>query len=562
MIIFIKRLLTFWPIRPEWVTGMKTQKQLSGNDNLILAVDLGTSGCKSAVCTLDGRILSWAYREVELMILPGHGAEQRPEDWWTALLETSRTALNASGVDRSKVRGICCSTQGEVTVPVDEQGQELMNAVLWMDMRGAEHIQNHAGGPVAGYSPRKLWKWIRLTGGAPSLSGKDPAAHMLLIKNEFPEVYERTYKFLNALDYLNMKLTGKFVATPDSILTSWVTDNRDSNRVRYDSSLLTLSGIDPKKFPEIVRCTDIIGGLLPEVASALKLPSGTPVIGGAIDVSAAAIGSGAVVDGEAHLYIGTSSWIAAHVPNKKTDIISSMASVPCAIPGKYLMTAMQTTAGANLSFLKDRILYHQDELLREEHVSDVYKILDRIAARTPAGSRGLLYMPWLYGERCPVDDLSLRGGMVNLSLEHSREDIIRAFLEGVALNTRWMLKPVEKFLKKNLSSITIVGGGATSDVWCQIFADTLGIPVRQPEATVQSNARGSAWIAGIGLGLLKFSDIPELIRIKAEYQPDQKNKKAMDEMFARFMQLHDALGPLYKSWNREKTLIVHGKKTA
>ncbi len=538
---------------------MKTQKHLSGNDNLILAIDLGTSGCKSAVCTIDGRILSWAFRGVELIILPGNGAEQRPLDWWNAFLESARIALMESGVDRSKIRGICCSTQGEVTVPVDEYGQELMNAVLWMDMRGAEHIQKHAGGPVAGYSALKLWNWIRLTGGAPSLSGKDPAAHMLLIKNEFPQVYERTYKFLNALDYLNMKLTGKFVTTPDSILTSWVTDNRDSNRVRYDSTLLSASGIDPQKFPEIVACTDIIGNLLPEVASALNLPLGTPVVGGCIDTAAAAIGSGAVFDGDAHLYIGTSSWIAAHIPHKKTDIISSIASVPCAIPGKYLMTAMQTTAGANLSFLKDRILYHQDELLREEHVSDVYKILDRIAARTPAGSRGLLYMPWLYGERCPVDDLSLRGGMVNLSLGHSREDIIRAFLEGVAMNTRWMIKPVEKFLKKNLSAITIVGGGATSDVWCQIFADTMGLTVRQPEEPMQSNARGAAWIAGMGLGLIKVSDIPELIRIKAEYIPNKKSKEVMDEMFSRFLQLHKRLAPLYKSWNQDKDSIARGK---
>ncbi|GBF38695.1 carbohydrate kinase, FGGY family protein [Leptospira johnsonii] len=428
-----------------------------------------------------------------------------------------------------------------------------------MDMRGAEHIQNHAGGPVAGYSALKLWNWIRLTGGAPSLSGKDPAAHMLLIKNEFPQVYERTYKFLNALDYLNMKLTGKFVTTPDSILTSWVTDNRDSNRVCYDPSLLAASSIDPQKFPEIVRCTDVIGILLPEVASVLDLPKGTLVVGGSIDTAAAAIGSGAVLDGDAHLYIGTSSWIAAHVPRKKTDVISAIASVPCAIPGKYLMTAMQTTAGANLSFLKDRILYHQDELLREEHVSDVYKVLDRIAARTPAGSRGLLYMPWLYGERCPIDDLSLRGGMVNLSLGHSREDVIRAFLEGVALNTRWMIKPVEKFLKKNLSKITIVGGGATSDVWCQIFADTMGITVRQPEEPMQSNARGAAWIAGIGLGLMQVSDIPELIRIKAEYKPDGKNKKVMDEMFSRFLQLHKRLAPLYKSWNQDRASITQEK---
>ena len=152
-------------------------------------------------------------------------------------------------------------------------------------------------------------------------------------------------------------------------------------------------------------------------------------------------------DYAAHLYIGTSSWLAAHVPFKKTDIVSSLASVPCAIPGRYLLTALQATAGGNLTFLRDKILYHKDELLQEEHVPDVYKIMDRIAERTPAGSHGVLYTPWIYGERAPVEDATVRAAIYNLSLENSREDIIRAVLEGVAFNTRWLLRPFEKFLR-------------------------------------------------------------------------------------------------------------------
>ncbi|HEX7406557.1 MAG TPA: FGGY-family carbohydrate kinase [Candidatus Binatia bacterium] len=146
------------------------------------------------------------------------------------------------------------------------------------------------------------------------------------------------------------------------------------------------------------------------------------VVAGAIDNSAAAVGSGAVRDYQTHLYIGTSSWLAAHVPFKKTDIVSALASVPCAIPGRYLLTALQATAGGNLTFLRDKILYHKDELLQEEEVPDVYQLMDRIAARTPAGSNGVLYTPWIYGERAPVEDSSVRAAIFNLSLENSRAD--------------------------------------------------------------------------------------------------------------------------------------------
>ncbi|MEQ9364873.1 MAG: FGGY-family carbohydrate kinase [Leptospirales bacterium] len=526
-------------------------KQTPIEDTLILAVDLGTSGCKTALVDLSGRVRGWEFAPVDLHVIAGHGAEQNPEDWWRALLTTAERLIQKSAVDPRTIAAVCCSTQGECTVPVDEQGRALMNAQLWMDMRGEGHIKRRARGPISfsGYDVFKLTRWIRLTGGAPALSGKDPAGHMLFIKEEFPEVYQRTYKFLGALDFLNLRLTGRFVATRDSILTSWVTDNRRPNDIRYDDALIQMSGIAREKFPDIVACTDVIGRVLPEVATQLGLSPETRVVAGAIDTTAAAIGSGAIADKEAHLYIGTSSWIAAHVPRKKTDVISSMASVPCALPDKYLMIATQTTAGGNLSYLKERILYHQDELLQEQGVPDVYKILDRIAARTPAGSRGLIYMPWLYGERCPVDDGSLRAGLFNLSLEHSREDMIRAFLEGVALNTRWMLKPVERFLGRKLETITIAGGGGASDIWCEIFADVLGVTIRQLDQPVQANAIGSTGIAGVGLGLIDFSELSARTRYRRHYEPHPRRAQVYDRSFETYTELHRRLQPLYKKLN-------------
>ena len=226
-----------------------------------------------------------------------------------------------------------------------------------------------------------------------------------------------------------------------------------------------------------------------------------------------------------------------------------MATVPCAVDGRYLAMAMQSSAGANLSFLRDRIFFHPDELSSEEERPDVYEALNRIAARVPAGSKGLIYMPWLFGERTPVDDPSLRAGLVNLSLAHTREDIIRAFMEGVALNTRWMLEPFGRLLGRNPGAIAAVGGGAQSDLWCQIIADVTGQPIRQLADPIQTNAIGAAFIAGVGTGRLSFSDLPSLQRQRRVYEPDAALRNLYDERFAVFQDLRRRLAPVYRRMN-------------
>lgn len=525
-----------------------------GHNQFVLAVDLGTSGCKCALVRLDGSVHQWASRSFPLHIVDEIGAEQDPEDWWGAFVGAARELIATLSESQGEIIAICCSSQGECTVPVNKAGQPLHRAMSWVDMRGGEAIRHRAAGrtfSVAGYDPIKLMRWIRRTGGAPTLSGKDPAGHMAFIQEAWPAIYDQTHKFLNALDYMNLRLTGRFVATVDSILTSWVTDNRNADNIRYDAKLVAQSGIAMDKLPEIVACTDVLGPLCSSAAQELGLPPETRVVAGAVDNSAAAIGSGAVRDDEAHLYIGTSSWIGAHVSSKKTDVSSQIASIPCAIKGRYLAIALQSSAGSNLSFLCDRILFNEDEL-GTERPAEIYSKLDRIAASVPAGARGLLYTPWLCGERSPVDNPSLRAGLLNMSLQHSRSDIVRAILEGVALNTRWMTTPVNRFLGKPIEQITMVGGGASSDVWCQIFADVLGVRILQPEAPIQANAIGAALIAGVGIGAISYDDVPGLTRIRQTYEPESQRKALYDETFENFKFAYKRLAPLYRRLNPHK----------
>lgn len=521
------------------------------NEKLILAVDLGTSGMKVALLTVSGRVIGWKAEPVRLIITPDGGAEQSPEEWWQAFLSAAGRLLQQQPDAATHVIAICCSTQGEGTVAVDSAGNAIGNAILWMDMRGAPYLRKQLKGLInigdAGLS--KILRFVRLTGGMPSMTGKDPSAHMLLIRDTMPDVYARTYKFLNVLDYINLRLTGEFVASFDSILTSWVTDNRNPNDIRYDDSLIRMLGMDRDKLPEIVACTKVIGHLRSDIANTLGLSPNVKVVAGAIDNTAAAIGAGAVEDYVPHLYIGTSSWITAHVPFKKTDIASSLASIPCAVPGRYLLTALQATAGGNLTFLRDNILYHKDELLQEVDVPDIFKVLDQIADRVPAGANGVMYTPWIWGERAPVEDRTLRAGLYNLSLNNTREDIIRAFLEGIAFNTRWLLAPVEKFLGRPVDSIHIVGGGAQSDVWCQIFADVMNVEIKQVTDPIYANARGAAWIGAVGLGEITFSDIPQLVQFKQIYKPQSQHRTLYDEKFEIFQQIYRQMKGVFRRLN-------------
>ena len=518
---------------------------------IILAVDLGTSGMKVALITISGRVIGWEAEPVRLIITQDGGAEQWPEEWWQAFLSAAGRLLKREQDAVQNVIAVCCSTQGEGTVAVDRQGNALGNAILWMDMRGAPNLRRQLSGwvNVGGADISKILRFVRLTGGMPSMTGKDPSAHMLLIRDTRPEVYARTYKFLNVLDYMNLRLTGEFVASFDSILTSWVTDNRNPDNIYYDDSLIHTLGIDREKLPDIVACTKVVGNLRSDVATRLGLPANVKVIAGAIDTTAAAIGAGTVQDYLPHLYIGTSAWMAAHVPFKKTDIASSLASVPCALPHRYLLTALQATAGGNLTFLRDNIIYHKDELLQEADVPDIFKVLDQIAIRVPAGANGVLYTPWIWGERAPVDDRTLRAGLYNLSLNNTREDIIRAFLEGIAFNTRWLLSPVEKFLGRTVNTIHIVGGGAQSDVWCQIFADVMNVEIRQVADPIYANARGAAWIGAVGMGEIQFSDIPQLMQFKETYRPQAKNRVLYDEKFEIFKQIYKQMRDIYRRLN-------------
>ncbi len=510
-------------------------------DHCVLAVDLGTGGPKVAVVARSGRILSHAAEPVALHLLEGGGAEQDPDEWWSAICAASRRALAAASVPSGSLAGVGCTSQWSGTVAVGPGGRPLMRAIIWMDSRGNPAIRRVAGGPlnVLGYDPRKLLRWVQLTGGAPGLSGKDPVAHILFIRDAFPDVYRRTVTFLEPVDYLNLRLTGRTCASFDSIAAHWVTDNRAVDRVAYDDRLLGVTGLERAKLPELVPPGTVVGEVTAAAAEDLGIRAGVRVSVGSGDVHSAVFGSGAVADYEAHLYIGTSSWISGHVPFKKTAPTSNVASIPAALPGKYVIVDEHETAGACLTFLRDNLGLAAD-----------FEEMEAAVTAVPAGSGRVLFTPWLNGERSPVDDHTIRGGFHNLSLGTTRDQLVRAAYEGVAFNSRWLLEAVEKFAGRELSSLAFIGGGANSDQWAQIHADVLGREIRQVADPVLANVRGAAIIAMLALGLVEVDDIAGMVGIRRTVQPQPANRDEYQTLFGEFVDLYKQTKGIYRRLNR------------
>ena len=525
------------------------------NERVVLGIDLGTSGPKVGLINRSGEVKAYEFEPVSLQLFPNGGAEQDPLEWWSAIATATRRLIHKHALGPQSIAGVSCTAQWTGTVAVGRDGKPLMNAVIWMDTRGAPYINQVMQGKVKfeGYGLKKGLTWIRLTGGAPGKAGKDSVAHILYIKNECPEIYKQTYKFLEPKDYLNLVLTGCFASGVDSIAMHYVTDNRDLDRIRYDQRLLDFVGIDAEKLPGLKGTLEILGALKPDIAAEMGLASGIPVVMGTPDFQSAAIGSGAVDDYMGHIYIGTSSWVTCHLPNMKTDPINSLGTLPSALPNRYIVSAEQECAGVCLKFLKNNILFHEDELQTIEKDSDVYEVFNNIAERVPPGSCKVLFTPWLFGERSPVDDHTIRAGFYNLSLETTREQMIRAVFEGVAFNTRWLLVCIEKFVAHQMDVINMIGGGARSDLWCQIHADVLNRTIRQVKKPVLANLRGAGILAWATLGELEFSQVAENTSFSHIYSPEPQNRVIYDSLYKEFINIYKTNQRMYRRLNQDAT---------
>lgn len=504
----------------------------------ILAHDVGTGGVKSAIVDQSSNIVESIQTEYPTYYPEKSCAEQDPMDWWNAVVSSSKKLLDISNIDPSDIISLVFSCQTVGTLPIGKDGDAMMRCMIWLDSRAEDEAKKLWKGliKVSGCSLPTIIKFLRITGGAPGTNGKDVICKIMWLKDNEPDLYSTTHKFLGCKDYLLYRCTGNFVTSYDDADVTWMMDIK---RLDWSDSILKKYGIDRKKLPDIKKPTDIAGKLKKDAAEELGLKEGIPVIMGAFDIPSAAIGSGAVLGSEIHICLGTSSWVACHLPKRKTDIFHYIGTICSANPDMYLCVSEQELASGCIDWIKDNVVAEKS-----------YGSLNNMASNVDPGSNGLIFTPWLFGERSPINDPTVRCGFHNINLSHTKEDLVKSVMEGVAFNLKWALYYVER-LSGTASEINIVGGGTLLDSWCQVLADVLCRKINRIKNPREATARGAAIIALIALGYINFDDVPRLVTVDKEFRPDNKNKKTYEDLFEEFKKIYRYNKKIYRDLNKQ-----------
>ncbi|MFW9939253.1 MAG: FGGY-family carbohydrate kinase, partial [Candidatus Thorarchaeota archaeon] len=503
---------------------------------------------KAALFDVDLNLISQTKINYPLFYPKPGWAEQNAEDYWNSVEKATHILINEGKVNQNDILALIFDCQMNCTVPIDIEGIPLMNCISWLDTRSAAITHKFTKGiiKISNHGLHKLLMFIKITGGAPGINGKDPISHILWIKEKLPEIYEKTFKFLSVKDFVVYRCTKNAVTSRDLGNTSWMMDT-NPGKYEWSDKILNKFGIDKEKLPQIRRSTEIAGELTAEASHKLGLGPGIPVFVGSGDLTSAALGSGAILDNEPIVCLGTADWVAAHTSERLRDLIHYTGGI-CSSQDNYLCISKQETGTACLDWVINQMFRDEKEKF-EGKDEELYKSINAMVEKSKVGANNLLFTPWLFGERSPLNDPNVRGGFYNLSLDHSREDLLRAVYEGVVYNIKWALKIVEKLVGKT-EKINFIGGGAKSSIWCQILADVLERNIVQMEDPDLAAAKGSAIISMVGLGLLKdFSGAIPLIKIKQNYTPNPNNKKIYSKLFTEYMKIYKRNKKMFKHLN-------------
>ena len=485
---------------------------VSESSDLLLGIDIGTTRTKAVLFDLEGRALASQEKEYMVHTPKPAWAEHNPDVWWKSLQEVVNRLFRKSSLKPNDVKCLGISVLTPALIPVDKNGSALRNAILMIDQRAvteAEFIRKRVGEE----------KIFNVTGNriAP---GTYTAPSMLWIKNNETEIYERTYKFLHANGYIVHKLTGAF--TIDYTQAS-ATLLLDIKRKRWDENLCSSLGLSLDKLPEVYPSWEVVGELSEEAARELGLHTSIPVVAGANDTACACIGTGVVEDGMVLESIGTTITLSYITSEPKFDL--RVLNRLHAVPDRYILMAAMSTPGAAYRWLRDQFY------------EGSYKMMDEEAESSPPGARGLIFMPYLSGERTPIWNPNARGALFGLTLTHTRGDVARAFLEGGAYCVRDSL---EVFRSRNfrIIEVRVTGGGAKSALWRQIMADVLGLPLTLPN-TIEASCLGAAILGGTGAKI--FRDPREASKRLVKIIGGVKPRLDIYEKYQRYYRLFKTL---------------------
>lgn len=503
----------------------------------IIAHDVGTSNNKAALVDVEGVVHGRSISPYDIKYPRPGWAEQDPEDWWKAMALSTKKLMSESGVSPSDVLCVVNATQMIGIVPMDATGTALRPGIIWLDNRAPEEarwVMNKFLGPA-------VFSAIAGT----TMTGKDGIPKLIWLKKNEPDVYKRMKCFLDVSGYLNYRCTGQ-------MFMSWSNASAfglDLKKKTWMESIFKYVGFDNTKLAPLCRSTDKIGGLTAEAASLMGLLEGTPVMGGTGDIQAAAVGSGAVGEGEGHISMGTSAWVGvvtARTPTGKSGVVSTQS----ADPGKALLLGEMELAGGCLKWLGAEMCRMEKA---DSRVTNIFGFMDGMVEKVPAGSDYLIFMPWMYGERAPVSDAFVRSGFVNLTPEHTREHLLRAVYEGVAYNLRWIIEVVEKQFKFPLPTLRIIGGGAMGHPWMQILADVTGKRIETVRNPQEAGAVGAAMTAAVGLGIYKdFESLKQVVSCDHAFERQPANREVYDFLYPMYKELYSDLKGFYTRINKER----------
>ncbi|MCB9078331.1 MAG: xylulokinase [Anaerolineaceae bacterium] len=489
---------------------------------LLLGIDLGTSSIKSVLFDLyQAKIVATAAQEYSIDKPLPDRAEQDPEVWWQATVETVRRVTGAA--DRNRVAAISFSGQMHGALLLDAHGQPLHPAIIWADQRSAEACQTLI--ETVGAE-----RYAAIAGTLPATGFM--GATLVWLAHHQPDLLDQTYKVIFPKDYLRLRLTGQIATDVSDAAGSGVFDIR---RRQWADSILTKVGLPVDRLPEPLPSTAVAGLLTPSAAEVLGLPAGIPVVAGCADQPAQAIGNGLIRPGQASVTTGSGGQVFTPI---RLDPTSGQTDPRLhvfnhAVPELWYILGAILSAGLSLRWLRD--------LTGLPPSGRSYAILSAEASAVPPGAEGLIFLPYLSGERTPHMDPLARGGFIGLTHFHQRGHLARAVMEGVAMALRQALE-LSLSLGGQVDMIIAAGGGAESDVWRQIQADVLGLPMRQSLLTEQAGL-GAALLAGVGAGL--YADLDEACAQVVQYgpptQPDPDRHARYNQLYERFTQLYPRL---------------------
>jgi xylulokinase len=489
----------------------------------LLGIDVGTTGCKASILSLDGAVTATAYRRNTFLHPQPGWFEQSPLEWWENVREIIREALRTGGVDSRAIRGVGIScTNG--TFPVDAKGVPLANAIMQMDNRATQE--------VADIKARHAEAIFRITGNRVA-EGLFSLPSLLWMRRNQPEAYDRADKFLLPSSFIIQRLTGKAVIDPSRASTILFMDMTEQ---RWSSELCEMFGMSEERLPDLLPTCAVAGTVHRDAALLTGLACGTPVLSGAMDTLAAAVGVGVRDENDAFMVLGTMGRTGVCVPRDKLD--GRFHSCPY-VYGNYLMIASNSGCGISVRWFKETFAEAETAVYNACGLSP-YALLDTGAARVPPGSDGLLYLPYIGGERSPIWDSNARGVFFGISPRHTKAHFMRAIMEGVSFAMKHNISIMENELGIRIDRIRISGGGSHSDIWMQIMADVLGKTMERSQSP-ESETMGIAAVAARTLGLDDAPFIGSRGLGPDVFFPDGGSQTAYEPFFAVYTGLYPAL---------------------